>query len=215
MSVGGNKSTSTNSALSQSQNSSFLDPFQQQQFQQMIGQAGNFLNPQGAQNAVYGAESGNLAAGTAARDRMAGLGDPSGQIAAQDASLQEGLGQLFSNQIMPSIQGNAIAAGGLGGGRQGVAEGQAAGDIASAYAQARGDIVARANQGATQANALIPGMNQSIAGSALGQYGGGMDMLGMFSQLLGQPQVLSQGSASSGNSSTSKSSGFSFGLPWQ
>ena len=208
MSAGGNKSTT--SATQQSQNNSFLDPFQQQQQQNMIGQALQFMNPAGAQNAVYGAERGNMQYGQQARDRVAGLGDPSGQIAAQDASLQEGLGQLFRNEIAPSIQGNAIAAGGLGGGRQGVAEGQAAGDIASAYAQARGDIVARANQGALQANSMIPGLNQSIAGSAGNAFSGGMDMLGMFGQLLGQPQVLSQGSASSNN--TQKSSGFNFGL---
>ena len=208
MSAGGNKSTT--SSGQQSQNNSFLDPFQQQQQQNMIGQALQFMNPAGAQNAVYGAERGNVQYGQQARDRVAGLGDPSGQIAAQDASLQEGLGQLFRNEIAPSIQGNAIAAGGLGGGRQGVAEGQAAGDIASAYAQARGDIVARANQGALQANSMIPGFNQSIAGSAGNAFSGGMDMLGMFGQLLGQPQTLSQGSASSNN--TQKSSGFNFGL---
>ena len=78
------------------------------------------------------------------------------------------LGEDFQEQILPGIQKNAIAAGGLGGTRQGVAEGIAAGKLA----QAMGDQTANMYN---QAYGL--GLDQQARGLALGPQTLGMGLM--------------------------------------
>lgn len=99
---------------------------------------------------------------------LAGLMDSRGQIAAQSASLKSGLGELFSEEINPALKGNAIAAGGFGGGRQGVAQGQAAGELMDSYTQGLGDITAGANAQAAAAAQGYSGILEGLRSSVLG-----------------------------------------------
>lgn len=46
----------------------------------------------------------------------------------QAGNMIRGVGDMLNNQVMPNIQNNAVAAGGLGGSRQGVAQGLAIGE---------------------------------------------------------------------------------------
>lgn len=62
--------------------------------------------------------------------RMRGEG---GLVDEQIAALKSDLGSLFSEELNPAIAGEAVAAGGYGGGRQGVAQGIAVGKIAEQF----------------------------------------------------------------------------------
>jgi len=84
------------------------------------------------------------------------LMNPAEQIAAQEASLKAGLSNLFGNTLMPQIASQSVLAGGLGGGRQGVAQANAMGELGQAYTQGLGDITARANQQAGMAAQFMP-----------------------------------------------------------
>ena len=141
--------------------------------------------------------------------------NPNSPIAQQQASLQAGLGQMFREELMPSMQSNAIAAGGVGGGRQGVAEGVAAGQMAQAYTQGLGDITARANQQALGAAGMMPGRSQALAEATYGSlYGGdkGMSILGQLAGIIGGPTVTQQSQSSGRCWGTGKSSGWGFGV---
>lgn len=131
-----------------------------------------------------------------------GLTDPQAQIDAQSASLQAGLGQLFREEINPAITSNAIAAGGLGGGRQGVAQGVAAGQLGQAFTQGLGDITARANQQALGAANSLGGQAGAMTGAAMA----GFDPLSRLAAIIGAPTVLNK------QESSGSSSGFKFGF---
>ncbi len=88
-------------------------------------------------------------------ETLRGLMDPTAQISAQSKSLKSGLGELFREELNPAIRGDAIAAGGFGGGRQGVAQGQAVGELADAYTQGLGSITAQANAQAGQSAGMF------------------------------------------------------------
>lgn len=137
-------------------------------------------------------------------DMLGGLTNPGGQIDAQTASLRAGLGRTFRDEIMPNIRGGAIASGGFGGGRQGVAEGVAAGRIADAYTEGHGAIVANANQTALQAQQQRQTLGEGMFN--LGMQTDAFAPLMQLKNLLGNPNILNK---SSGRQSSSQ---YSFGL---
>lgn len=209
--IGGSKqqsqsnSNSFSNSFGNSQSGSFIDPNQNPFLQQLYSGGANTLGGLG--------DTGAQAQGLINQFDLSGgfgtlgqLADPTAQIETQTAALQEGLGNLFSNEIMPSIQGNAIGAGGLGGGRQGVAEGTAAGEIASQFTQGVADITGRANQQALQAAGLMPSYAQDAFNFGMGNVGAAFAPLQQFASLLGGPTVLQSAQSSSGSSSRSKSS---------
>ena len=192
---------------SSGQSQSFIDPMQQGFLQDLWGQGAQQADP-GAVTAASRGMVNRVMPGMRAADRtLAGLSNPNQQIAAQQRSLKAGLGNLFATEINPAIQGDAIEAGGYGGGRQGVAEGVAAGQLGNTYAQALGDITAGANQQAGTAagmrGQLAPamynlGMMPSMAGFA---------PLQAMQGLLGSPTVLSQAWQEAMSRGTSRSRG--------
>lgn len=213
MSVGFGKSSNESQQTSSSDASSFVWDQQIPYLTGLWDNASAAANPGGAGAALGGVNNFMQPLLQNTATNLGGLTDPSGQIAAQAASLQSGLGDLFRNEINPAIKTNAISAGQFGGGRQGVAEGVATGQLANAYTQGYGDIVARANQQALGASALIPSFGQAQQQLALGQYTAPMDILAALSGILGSPTVL-QKSQSRGQATGSGSQwGFDFGLP--
>ena len=139
---------------------------------------------------------------------LQGLADPTQQIATQTAALESGLGSLFQNQINPAITSNSISAGQMGGGRAGVAQGVAAGEMANAFQQGHAAITGQANQQAGNAAQALNNLGQSFFGMS-GQAGmGQMAPLQMLAQILGSPTILSQ--QQSTGTSKGKSSSFSF-----
>ena len=186
---------------------SFVDPRQQGYLDQLRGGAFGAAMPgqaQGAADQIGAMTQGGIGQGF---DRLAALGDPRAQIAAQSGALQEGLGNLFRNEINPAIRSDAIAAGGFGGGRQGVAEGVAAGRLGEAYAQGLGDITARANQQALGANTALPGYVSAMLGNQGLQSGFGLSQYGQLADILGGPTVLQEAAAS--NRATSRGNTYS------
>jgi len=67
----------------------------------------------------------------------------SSNAADEIAMLQSDLGNLFREELQPAISSTAIAGRGLGGGRQGVAEGEAIGRLGREFVRGRNDIVGR------------------------------------------------------------------------
>src|SRR5690606_11324493 len=67
---------------------------------------------------------------------------PSQALQANLGALQESLGRLFREEINPAITGDAVSAGALGGGRQGVAQGAAARGIAEQFTQGAASLIA-------------------------------------------------------------------------
>lgn len=207
-------------STSSGSNRSFVDPMQQGFLQNLYGSAMGFANPGATTAAAQGASAAMLPGMRQAFGNIAGLADPRDQIRAQDKSLRAGLGALFTEEMMPAIQSDAISAGGFGGGRQGVAEGVAAGQIADAYTAGMGDITARANQTAVQAASQIPQLAQGLYTAYTAPSLAGLDPLSRLASILGSPTVLSQGqqtaksSSSAGTASKSDASGwdFKFGL---
>ena len=211
MSAGGGQSSSnsqsTNEALSVAQGSSSSIGFNQ-----------SYIDPeqQAAQQLLSGMAIGQIGQGAGINDQAIAannaLVDPTAQIAAQEASLATGLGNLFNNEINPAIESQSLSTGGFGGGRQGVAQGVAAGQIADAYTTGLGDITARANSQAGNAINMSSGLANFT-----------MDQIAQAGQILGSPTVLQSGgtqsqsfnqavSESFGQSSSSADSyDFSFG----
>lgn len=154
---------------------------------------------------------------------------------AQLGALKSGLGELFRDEINPAITSRHVAGGTLGGGRQGVAQGVAAGKLGQAYQQGAASIFASDQAQRDQAaGTLISGRNQaagiglsalpSLYGIAEGGLNASLSPYAALSQVLGGPTVL--GSSSSEeiaaalsrafgedfSSSSSKSKSLSFGL---
>ena len=145
-------------------------------------------------------------------ENLQGLGDPSAQIAAQSQGLQQGLGDLFANEINPALRTGAIGAGGLGGSRLGVAQGAAAGQLGDAYTQGLGDIYANANQQAMGASlggmAALPGLYDL----GMNQYQAAWAPYAQASSIIGGPTVLSKSRAVGEQRASNKSKGSSFGM---
>lgn len=209
MSFGGNQSRSDQRQSNVA--TSFVAPIQEQFLANMFRSASNYTQP------GYGAQLGQAAAADsipALQSALWGtssLANPQAQIAAQSASLQSGLGQLFREEINPAITSRAIAAGGLGGGRQGVAQGVAAGQLGQAYTQGLGDIVANANRTALGAASATPALADARFRAGIQTAGGGLDQLARLAAILGSPAILS--SAEMRSSTKQRSSGFGFGIP--
>ena len=195
------------SGTSTSSGRSFVDPAQAPflNFLRNMAQT-QAMGAMGQQGALQGVSQGLLGQGQQFLGNLQGIGSPAMQQQQMDV-LQQNLGQLFNQQIMPGISRGAIGAGGLGGGRQGVAEGVAAGQLGQAFTSGAVDIMGRAQQqrlGAAQLGlAALPGL-MGVAGAP---YTAAYNPLMQFASILGAPTVLSEQQAESRR----KSSGFSIG----
>lgn len=208
MSFGAEQSKSSSSRTQTAR--SFIAPIQEGYLSAMFANAQGAANPAQSQQAAYGGAYAGMPALDQALRGTTSLMNPQAQIAAQSASLQAGLGQLFREEINPAITSRAVAAGGLGGGRQGVAQGVAAGQLGQAYTQGLGDITARANQTALGAASVAPQLADARYRASVQPTMAGLDPLARLAQILGAPTVLS--TTEDRASSDSKSAGFEFGL---
>lgn len=127
----------------------------QGQGQSFLGQLGGVQAP-GAVNPVQAASVGPVAG------QLSGFGGQ-GIVDAQIGQLGSDLGALFQNQINPAIRRDATAAGALGGGRQQVAQGVAAGELGRAFAGGATDIMRNAEQQRLQAMGQQAGLQTQAA----------------------------------------------------
>lgn len=248
---GTNKSSSQSSSYGY--NSSFSDSLSQAQSQQRIAFEDIFRELYTGASGAAGkaAEMLPLFQGQAADLYSSGVGflDKLGVGAGEDylqsrltstetrdqqlGALKTGLGELFRDEINPAITSRAVAGGTLGGGRQGVAQGVAAGKLGTAYTKGAADIFA-SDQAAKDAAAgtLISGRN-TAAGIGLSSLPslfsvaeGGLNAASLpyatLAGILGGPTVLGSSSEVAAalsrafgedfSSSSSKGKGFSFGI---
>lgn len=211
-----NSNKSDSRARGANQASTFIDPNQQQHL--------NNLWDASSQQIHGGAGSVNQAQSQAAINRMGAnpfagqlqsFSDPNNAMVAQNIDrLNTGLMSQFNEQLMPAIASNSIQGGQFGGGRQGVAEGIAAGKVADAFAGGSADIMnnaySMANQ-ATQFGSQYNLMQNQGVLSGLGQQQQ-QQLLPMqvLAQILGNPTVLSQSSGT--NKSNAGSEGFGLSI---
>jgi len=96
----------------------------------------------------------------------------------QIGDLGQTMGDFFNQQLMPGITGSAIGAGGYGGGRNQIATGLAAGEVADAYQQGVTGIMSNAYNQALGA-AGMQSQNQIAAQGALNQSAQSLTNLGL------------------------------------
>lgn len=202
-SFGTNQSTSQN--IGDSASSSFIDPTQMGFLSKLWGQGQGITNPAAVTAASKGLVGQMMPGLKSAFGNTTALTDPTKQIAAQTASLKSGLGSLFRDEINPAIRSGSIASGGFGGGRQGVAEGVAAGQLADTYAASLGDITANANNQAIAAAGQAGQLGQGIYNMGMLPSMAGFAPLQAMAGLLGSPTVLQE--ALSRSRGTSQSTG--------
>lgn len=213
--AGSDKSQTDQYNTQNTRSDSFVWDQQAPFLQQMWGSALDIANPERAEKrADRTAERLSPFLKTGMK-QLSALGDPTQQIAAQSASLQSGLGSLFREEINPAITTGAVGAGGLGGGRQGVAQGVATGQLADAFTQGYGDIVARANQTAIGANTALTPLASMFSELQGNRSTAGLDPLAQLAAIIGSPTLLqsSRGKSRAGTESTSSGWKASFGLP--
>ena len=196
---------SINMGQSKSRNKSFIDPTQLQYLSQMWNQGGNFFGSGGA-NFDAGAAQGfvDRLSSNPFMQQLGQFATPNNaMVQNQMDMLGQNLGRQFSQQILPGIQSNAIAAGQLGGGRQGVAQGIASQGFADAFGQGASGIMSNAYNQAQQATGLganLYGQQAMMGLQGLGQ----MQQMAAnpylwWSQMLGGPTVLNKGSSDAWN----------------
>jgi hypothetical protein len=190
--------------INSSQGSTFVDPAQAGARQGLFDQILKQMGGAGAAEAGAQATLGGILPGLQSTfSALGGMTDPSATIKAQGSALSEGLGNLFRQEIMPGIKGDAIAAGGFGGGRQGVAEGVAAGQLGQSYTQGLADITAAANNQALQAAQVQQAMGTSIFDLSQAGSTAGLGWLESLAGILGPTTTLSSTSSSGVTGSTS------------
>jgi len=212
MSIGAEESKQRNSSFTNTDSNSFIAPSQLPYLQNLWTGAQASMSPNYI-GSVQGAAGQMNPFLTQGMEGLRGLMDTSGMVAEQDASLQAGLGQLFREQINPAIEGSAMRAGGFGGGRQGVAQGTAVGQLGDAYTKGRGDIVANANRVALGAASQMPQFAQQYFNQNSSAAGAGMDQWARLAAILGGPTILNQSTGRSETTGKTDQWGFKVGIP--
>lgn len=124
----------------------------------------------------------------------------------QIALLGEDIGRFFSEEINPAISSEAIAAGGFGGGRQGVAQGIAAARAGEEFRRGAaairaGDVAARDRiaEGVSRTDLERRGLGLSAMPSLLGlretAFSAGLQPYERLASILGAPTVLGESSS--------------------
>jgi len=143
------------------------------------------------------------------RSRITG---PDAAADAQIGALGANLGKFFDERLMPAITSRGVATGTLGGSRQGVSIGRAAGEVGTAYSTGVAQILANsqsardaAAQGlnASSINAAGTGLNAlpSLLGLAGAGFNAGLSPYTTLAGILGGPTVLTQGQSTSQSTS--------------
>ena len=180
----------------QNTSESYVDPSQQPYLNwirnQGLWQASRSMGQQGT---LQGISQGLMGQGNQFLNNLQGIGSPEMQ-AAQIGQLGTQLGDFFSEQINPAIRGNAQQAMQLGGSRQGIAQGLAAGKLGQAFSSGATDIMANAQQQRLQAS--MGGLSQlpGLMGVAGDPYTAQYNPLMQFAAILGGPTVLNESQGS-------------------
>lgn len=128
-------------------------------------------------------------------------GDNSDILEAQIGAVGDDLGSFFRDEINPTLTGDAVAAGALGGGRQGVAQGAALSDVFKEFSRQSASLRAAdvTNRDAAALGLLgAQNANAQTGVSAIGQLSGltsnsqALDPYLALSQIFGGPAVLSE-----------------------
>jgi hypothetical protein len=142
------------------------------------------------------------------------------QLQEQIGQLGTDIGDFFRTQVNPTITGNAVAAGALGGGRQGVAQGAAANAAAKQFASGASQLraadlasrdAAAATLGTSRISAATGALSQlpGLFGIAQGGANAPLSPYAALASILGGPTVLSQSQATSEDIAQALSSAFS------
>jgi len=137
--------------------------------------------------------------------RVAG---PDAAASSQIAALLESSGRLFNEQLMPAITSRGVSTGTLGGSRQSVSIGKAAGAVGQNFNSGVAQILANSQAArdaaagtlsANSVNAAGTGLNAlpSLLGLAGAGFNAGLSPYLQLSQILGSPTVLTQGQSTS------------------
>lgn len=229
-SIGGSSSSSESQSTSQSTANSFVDP-SQQPFLDFLRNAGvnATANVIGRDQGLFKTSADLLGQGKDFLGQLAGAGSGlvgfGGQelVDTQISQLGADIGDFFQNQIIPGISRDATAVGALGGGRDEVARGAAAGEALDAFSRGSVDIQRGAEAQRLQAGIAAEGFatEASLGGlSSLAQlfgiaqapFAAQLDPLVQLAGILGGPTVLQQSQSSSQSTSESDSSSFSVGF---
>jgi len=137
-------------------------------------------------------------------DYQAGrLSGPDEAANAQIDVLGSSLGKFFNEQLMPGITSRGVSTGTLGGSRQGVAIGRAAGEVGQSYSQGVAQILSNSQ---AARDAIAGNLNTQKVGAASAGLGALPGVLGLagagfnaglnpylaLSQIIGGPTVLTQ-----------------------
>lgn len=204
-----------NQSLAQSLNASTQDVWggQAPALQNMYGQAGNLAASQqdaGARSqGLVDANMGAVNSGIGALQNMAQGGGPLAAYAQPNNALARqqldaasaAIGENFQRNIMPGITSAAGQVGGIGGSREALARGVAAGDASNAIARAATDIYSQqygigAQAAAGQQDAMLsaasglPGAATSAVNLGMSPYAAAWAPLQSMAQILGGPTVL-------------------------
>lgn len=224
--AGASESRSSGSSSAFSSGRTFIDPGQAPALDftrnLAMGLAGQQLGGMGSLFGLaggLGAQGQGLLGGIGAAQQGLLNFDNSAAQQAQIGQLGDELGAFFQNQILPGIGRTAVGVGGLGGSRQGVAQGIAAGEAARAFSGGVADIMSSgraqqlaALQGAVGAgSAGIQGAGQ-LFGLGAAPFSAQFSPLLNLASIIGGPTVLSENQASSQSRTSSRSSSGSFGF---
>lgn len=206
-----------NQSLAQSVNGQSIWGPQAQQLTNLYGQAQGLM---GQQQGQVGAAANKFSqqgvqasqAGLNSLQGIANMQGPLSQYAQPNSALaQQQLGnataditQNFQRNIMPGITSGAGLTGNIGGSRQALAQGVAAGDAASAIGKAGTDIysnmwntgaqaAAGLTDAASQAAGMIPSAAQGLYNLGMSPFQAAWAPLTSMAGILGGPQALSYG----------------------
>lgn len=227
-----------NQSLAQSLNASTQNVWgaQAPALQNLYGQAGNLAASQADAGArsqgLVDAQQGNVNAGMGALRNLASGGGPLAAYAAPNNELARqqldqasaAIGENFNRNILPGITSAAGQVGGIGGSREALARGVAAGDASNAISRAATDIysqqygigaqaAAGMNDSMLSAASAIPGAAAGAVNLGMSPYAASWAPLQSLAGILGGPTVLgnslglSQASSEAENWNSQKSSG--------
>jgi hypothetical protein len=242
MNLGSNRTQSSQSSSGSSAGQTFVDPLQQP-FLQFL----NSMSQNVAQGQLGAGGIGDMASmlsqqlggqGQQFLQQFQGMQQAGGggtdflqqRVSQQNPFLNEQINQMgldmnqqFTQSILPAISQGAQAVGGLGGGRQGVAQGLASQGMQQAFAQQSANLrfqdvglrqaaAGQLSQGGLQAGQAGMGSLGGLFNMGMSPFAAQFQPLAQLAAILGGPTVLSQQQSQQQAVGGSRGSGFNFGL---
>lgn len=211
--MGGQTSSTSSKSNSQALSTQAIWGPQSEALQNMFSGATNLLNKQAGQIPGQAAAIGgqvNPAAMTGLR-QMQQFANPNSALARQQlAGATADITQNFERSILPTLRTGAGVVGGMGGSREALARGVAAGDASRAISQAGTDIYSHQYDLAQNAAGMLPGMAQDVFNLGMAPSAAAWAPYASAASIYGSPTSLTTSKAQS--KSGSKSSAYGFNL---